>query len=67
MMTNLSPKAMRFIVEALEFRITAYQKQLDAGALPEDEIADLTNDLLFLESLRQELKKALAVPIAQVF
>jgi hypothetical protein len=63
-MMNLSPKAMRFIVEALEFRITAYQKQLDAEALSEDEIADLTNDLLFLESLRQELQKALAVPIA---
>jgi hypothetical protein len=67
MMMNLSPKAMRSIVESLEFRITAYQNQLDMEILSEDEISDLTNDSMFLESLLQELQKALAVPVAQVF
>ncbi len=64
---NLSPKAMRSISEALEFRIAAYQHQLDSADLSEDEISDLTNDSMFLESLLQDLRKALAMPVAQVF
>jgi HTH-type transcriptional regulator / antitoxin HigA len=36
-MMNLSPKAMRSIAEALEFRIAAYQNQLDSEELSEDE------------------------------
>jgi hypothetical protein len=67
MMMNLSPKAMRSIVESLEFRIAAYQRQSDSEMLSEDEISDLTNDLMFLESLLQELRTALSVPVAQVF
>ncbi|WP_202925254.1 hypothetical protein [Myxacorys almedinensis] len=67
MMMNLSPKAMRSMVEALEFRIAAYQSQLDEAELSEDEVSDVTNDMMFLESLRQELQKALDVPMAQVF
>ncbi len=66
-MMNLSPKAMRSIAEALEFRIAAYQQQLDTEELSEDAISDLTNDSMFLESLLQDLKKALAMPVAQVF
>ena len=67
MMMNLSPKAMRSIVEALEFRMAAYQIQLDSEELSEDEVSDLTNDLMYLESLLQDLQKVLAVPVAQVF
>ncbi len=66
-MMNLSPKAMRSIVEALEFRIAAYQSQLDSKQLSEDEASDLTNDSMFLKSLLQEMQKALAMPVAQVF
>ena len=66
-MMNLSPKAMRSIVEALEFRIAAYQHQLNPEVLSEDEISDLTNDSMYLESLLQEFQKALTMPIAQVF
>jgi hypothetical protein len=66
-MMNLSPKAMRSISEALEFRIAAYQNQLDSAELSEDEIADVMNDSMFLESLLQDLRKALSVPVAQVF
>jgi hypothetical protein len=66
-MMNLSPKAMRSITEALEFRIAAYQSQLDSEELSEDEVSDVTNDSMFLESLLQDLKKALAMPVAQVF
>jgi hypothetical protein len=67
MMMNLSPKAMRSISEALEFRIAAYQNQLDSAELSEDEISDATNDSMFLESLLQDLRTALSVPVAQVF
>jgi hypothetical protein len=66
-MMNLSPKAMRSIVEALEFRIAAYQSQLGSEQLLEDEASDLTNDSMFLESLLKEMQKALAMPVAQVF
>ncbi len=66
-MINLSPKAMRSISEALECRIAAYQNQLDSAELSEDEIADMTNDSMFLESLLQDLRTALTIPVAQVF
>jgi hypothetical protein len=66
-MMNLSPKAMRSIAEALEFRIAEYQSQLDSEELSEDEASDLTNDSMFLESLLQEMRKMLALPVAQVF
>ena len=66
-MTNLSPKAIRFLVEALEFRIAAYQNQIEKQELSEDETSDVTNDLMFLESLLQELKTALNTPVSQVF
>ncbi|WP_236579599.1 hypothetical protein [Pseudanabaena sp. lw0831] len=66
-MINLSPKTIRFMVEALEFRIAAYQNQLDTEAISDDEISDLTNDLLFLESLLQEFQQTLDTPIAKVY
>jgi hypothetical protein len=64
---NLSPNAIRPIAEALEFRIAAYQNQLDTEDLSEDEISDLTNDSMFLASLLQELRKTLNIPVAQDF
>jgi hypothetical protein len=64
---NLSPKALRFMVAALEYRIAAYEIQLDNEILDEDQTSDVTNDLMFLESLLGDLKKALDVPVAQVF
>jgi len=54
---DLSPKAIRFILEALEFRIAAYHKQLKDEDLDDDETADIGNDVMFLESLSQELKQ----------
>lgn len=62
---NLSPKAIRFIIEALDYRLLAYQERLKANALDEDEASDITNDALFLESLRQELAKTLNVSTLQ--
>ncbi len=66
-MVNLSPKAVRFLVEALEFQMAAYQAQLDMPELNEDDASELTNDMMFLESLVQELKEIRDVPVSQVF
>jgi hypothetical protein len=54
-------------VEALEFRIAAHQAQLDESELHEDDASELTNDMIFLESLLQDFRKALDVSISQVF
>ena len=34
---------MRFTVEALEYRISAYEQQLEGTSLNEDDVSDLTN------------------------
>ncbi|MDF2387931.1 hypothetical protein JMG10_41215 [Nostoc ellipsosporum NOK] len=60
---NLSPKAIRFIIEALDYRVKAYQERLQSEVLDEEEISDITNDALFLESLRQELAKIQEISI----
>jgi hypothetical protein len=64
---NFSSKAIRFIVEALEYRIEAYQKQLETENLNDDEVSDITNDMMFLESLSQELNKELSTIARSVF
>ncbi|WP_404788230.1 hypothetical protein [Altericista sp. CCNU0014] len=62
---NLSPKAIRFIVDALDFQINAYQERL-SKVLDEDEVADITNDCLFLEAIRGDLAQMLEskVPVS---
>jgi hypothetical protein len=56
---DLSPKALRFIIEALDYRIQAYQGQLESNTLDEDMASDIGNDSMYLETLHQELTKAL--------
>jgi hypothetical protein len=54
---NLSPKAIRFIIEALEHYQTSHEERLCDERLTEDEIADLTNDYQYLEAIKIDLKK----------
>jgi hypothetical protein len=59
---NLSFKDTKFIIEALNHLQTAYNKRLSEIEYfeeYEDEASELGNDILFLESLRQELEKTL--------
>lgn len=56
---ELSPKAIRFIIDALDYRINRYQERLKLENLNEDEISDITNDSMFLEALREEMAKTL--------
>jgi hypothetical protein len=57
---NLSFKDLRFILEAIEHQINAYQERLQViEDKDEDEAADLGNDIKFLELLHTDLKTTL--------
>jgi hypothetical protein len=53
---NLSFKDLRFIIEAIEHQIKAYQKRLQViEDVDEDEAAGLGNDIKFLELLHADM------------
>jgi hypothetical protein len=56
-MMQLSPKAIRFIIEAIEHYQTYHAEQLQDDRLTEEESADLTNDYHYLEAIKTDLKK----------
>lgn len=57
---NLSLKDLRFIIEAIEHQINAYQERLQIiEDVDEDEAADLGNDIKFLELLHADMKRSL--------
>ncbi len=56
-MLQLSPKAIRFIIEAIEYYQTYHEAQLRGESVTEDEAADLTNDYQYLEAIKTDLKK----------
>jgi hypothetical protein len=62
---NLSPKAIRAIVDALAYRIKAYKECL-CEDLNEDEVSDITNEYLFSKAIREDLAQTLQskLPIA---
>ncbi len=57
---NLSFKDLRFIIEAIEHQINAYQERLQViEEVDEDEAADLGNDIKFLELLQADMTTSL--------
>jgi hypothetical protein len=54
---NLSPKAIRFTIEALEHYQAFHEERLCDERLTEDEIADLINDCQYLEAIKTDLKE----------
>lgn len=57
---NLSFKDFRFIIEAIEHQINAYQERLQViEDVDEDEAADLGNDIKFLELLHADMTTTL--------
>jgi uncharacterized Zn finger protein len=54
---QLSPKAIRFIIEALEHYQTHHEERLRDEHVTEDEVVDLTNDHQYLEALKTDLKQ----------
>jgi hypothetical protein len=56
-MMQLSPKAIRFFIEALEHSQTHHEERLRDEHLTEEEAADLTNDHQYLEALKTTLQQ----------
>ena len=56
-MIQLSPKAIRFIIEAIEHYQTYHEERLQDERLTEEDTADLTNDHQYLEAIKTDLKK----------
>jgi hypothetical protein len=54
---QLSPKAIRFIIEALKHYQTHYEERLRDEHVTEEEAADLTNDHQYLEALKTDLQQ----------
>jgi hypothetical protein len=56
-MMQLSPKAIRFITEALEHYQTHHEERLRDEHVTEEEAVDLTNDHQYLEALKTMLQQ----------
>jgi hypothetical protein len=54
---NLSAKATRFVIEALEHYQKYQDEQLQQPGLSEEEAADLVNDRQYLEDIKKEFEK----------
>jgi hypothetical protein len=56
-MMQLSPKAIRFIIKALEHYQTHHEERLRDEHVTEEEAADLTNDHQYLEALMTTMQQ----------
>jgi hypothetical protein len=54
---DLSDKMLHFLIEAVDFRITASKVEMTSGALDEDALSDLSNDTALLSALNKDLKR----------
>ncbi len=54
---NLSLKAARFVIEALEHYQKYHDERLQQEGLPEDDASDLVNDRQYLEAIKQEFQE----------
>ena len=57
MTVKLSPKALRFALEAIDFKLAADRRRLEASTLSGDARADLENDVRFLDEVRAQLAR----------
>ena len=53
---ELSPKAIRIIIDALKHYEEHYERRLEEEGLSDDAVADLANDRQYLLALRQDLQ-----------
>jgi hypothetical protein len=56
---QLSYKDIRFTIEAIDNLISTYETKIEGAGIEEDEVAELGNDCMFLESLRHKLDENL--------
>ncbi|WP_373528765.1 hypothetical protein [Nostoc sp.] len=62
---KLSFKDIQFIIEAIDNLIKIYEKRLNNENIDEDEISDIGNDCMFLETLHVDLKNNLSKILLQ--
>ena len=60
---TLSPKAIRFVLEALDYYLQDRDQQLRQSTASDDELADWENDRQFLEAIKQDCLEHLAQPL----
>ena len=51
---TLSPKALRFVVEALDYYLQDHEQRLRNTGASDDDLADWENDRQFVEAIRQD-------------
>ncbi len=54
---NLSIKAVRFVIEALDHYQQYHDQRLREAGLTEDDISDLVNDRQYLEAIKRDFEK----------
>jgi hypothetical protein len=62
---KLSFKDIQFIIEAIDNLIKVYESRLNSEDIDEDEISDIGNDCMFLETLRVNLENNLKQVLPQ--
>ena len=60
---TLSPKALRFVVEALDYYLQDHEQQLRNAGASDDDRADWENDRQFIEAIRQDCLEHMALPL----
>jgi hypothetical protein len=53
---KLSPKAVRFVIEALEHYKGYHDRRLREEGLSEDDVSDLVNDRRYLEAIQRDFE-----------
>jgi hypothetical protein len=53
---KLSPKAVRFVIEALEHYQKYHDERLASEGLSDDAASDLTNDRQYLEAIKKDFE-----------
>ncbi len=54
---QISLKATRFLIEALDYYRRHQDQELQRGGLTEDEVSDRVNDLQYLDAIKQDLER----------
>ncbi|MBD2354346.1 hypothetical protein H6G41_06845 [Tolypothrix sp. FACHB-123] len=62
---QLSFKDIQFIIEALENLIKLYESRLNDESIDDDDLSDIGNDCMFLETLRVDLENHLQQLLSQ--
>ena len=53
---DLSPRDIRFLIEAINVQQYQFSLSSKSGQLSEDDTADLSNDTMYLEELKKDLQ-----------